>query len=89
MAAAEAKAARLRKQMNASKRKAATHQKIVIGAAVLAGMRDDAEFRGRVVAVLRQNVTRDVDRGAVAELLTGEGEAGVGTALPRGDYRPE
>ncbi len=69
LAAAELKANRLRKELSESRRAAETRRKIVIGGTVLAAMGDDEDFRLKVLALLRDNVTRPPDREVIAELL--------------------
>ena len=70
LAAAEQRAAQLRHQISATKRRADTRQKIVIGGMVIAAMRDDTDLRGRIVALLTEKVTRPKDREAIAEWLS-------------------
>ncbi len=62
--------ARLKAQQLRKSRKAETREKIVIGGTVLAAMREDAGFRVQVVALLREKVTRDLDREVLVEWLS-------------------
>lgn len=60
---------RKRAKLAAQKRTAATREKIVVGAAVVAEMRENPEFFARVIAILRERVKRDSDLRAIAEIL--------------------
>lgn len=71
LAAAELKANRLRKQISDDRRAFETRRKIVIGGTVLAAMADDDGFRTKMLALLRENVTRPLDLEVIAELLDG------------------
>ncbi len=51
-------------------RKAETREKIVIGGAIVKAMRDNPEWRQRVVELLKADVTRAVDREAIAPWLS-------------------
>lgn len=51
-------------------RKAETREKIVIGGAIVKAMRADPEWRNRVVALLETDVTRAIDREAIASWLS-------------------
>lgn len=51
-------------------RKAETREKIVIGGAIVKAMRDDPEWRQRVIPLLNAAVTRPVDREAIASWLS-------------------
>ena len=53
----------------AAERKADTVRKIVLGGTVMAAMETDPDLRGRIVALLREKVTRPRDREAVAQWL--------------------
>jgi hypothetical protein len=69
LADAEARTARLRSQFKKAARKLDTRCKVVIGGMVVAAMREDPAFRAQISALLRQRVTRPLDREAVAEWL--------------------
>lgn len=71
---AERKAAGLRHQLSERRRQAEARRKIVIGGTIELAMVDDPDFRAKVVALLRQHVTRPPDREVVADLL-GDGDA--------------
>ncbi len=62
--------ARVKATQQQRSRKAETREKIVIGGAVVKAMRDDPEWRARIVALLETNVTREVDREAIASWLS-------------------
>ena len=64
-----ARLAQLEAQAATAARKRDTVRKIVVGGTILAAMEDDADLRGRVVALLRERVTRPRDREAVAAWL--------------------
>jgi len=66
----EAQAARLRAQKQRRSRQLDTREKIIIGGTIVAAMRDDSEWRARVVPLLREKVTRDIDREVIAEWLS-------------------
>lgn len=57
-----------------------TRQKVIVGGTVLVAMRDDPELRQKVVSLLKDRVTRGVDRNAIAAFLdeqpepTGQGQ---------------
>ena len=80
LAAAELRTNKLRAQLSEATRKADTRRKIVIGGTVLAAIEEDADLRGRVLALLREKVTRPLDREAVAELLGESGGVALGDA---------
>lgn len=61
--------ARATAQQSKRSRRLDTREKIVIGGAVIKTMRDNEAFRTQVVALLQDNVTRDVDREAIASWL--------------------
>lgn len=71
LAAAELKANRLRKQISDDRRAFETRRKIVIGGTALAAMADDDGFRTKMLALLRESVTRPLDLEVIAELLDG------------------
>jgi hypothetical protein len=52
-------------------RRERNHALIVIGGAVTAAMRDDTEWRERVLALLKSNVTRPADLEAISPWLSG------------------
>lgn len=70
LARLEAQKQRLLAQRNKRSRQLETREKIIVGAAVLNAMREDAGWRQRVSALLRENVTRDIDRDVIAEWLS-------------------
>jgi hypothetical protein len=70
LAAAEAKAARLRTALSKASRKLDTRQKIIVGATVIEAMNADPELKARVCALLREKVTRPLDKEAVAAWLS-------------------
>ena len=70
LAAAEAKAARLRTALSKASRKLDTRQKIIVGAVVIEAMNADPELKARVCALLREKVTRPLDKEAVAAWLS-------------------
>ena len=76
LANAELKANRLRAQLAENRRADDARRKIVIGGTMLAAMGDDEELRGKVLALLRERVTRPLDREVIADLL-GETPAGI------------
>ena len=69
LAAAELRANRLRKQISEDRRAFETRRKIVVGGTALAAMADDPEFRAKMLTLLRDHVTRPLDREVIAELL--------------------
>ena len=70
LAAAEAKAARLRAELSKDARKLDARQKIIIGGTVIAAMDADPELRAKVCGLLQQKVTRPLDKEAVAPWLS-------------------
>jgi hypothetical protein len=70
LAAAEAKTARLRTALSKASRKLDTRQKIIVGAVVIEAMNADPELKARVCALLREKVTRPLDKEAVAAWLS-------------------
>ena len=66
----EQEIARLKTRVKKQSRQAETRGKIVIGGTVIAAMREDAELRARIAALLSEKVTRDIDKEAVAEWLS-------------------
>ena len=64
-----AQLARATAQQNKRSRQLDTREKIVIGGAVIKTMRVNEAFRSQVIALLQDNVTRDVDREAIASWL--------------------
>lgn len=65
IAEAEAKVARLKKKAKASE----TRRKIIVGSVVISNALQDADTARRLAALLRRNVTRDVDKKELADLL--------------------
>lgn len=65
LAEAEAKVARLKTK----KRTKDTRRKIVVGAALLAELRENKELAALVLDVLKRRVTREVDRRDIASLV--------------------
>ncbi len=51
-------------------RKIETREKIIIGGAIVKAMRDDPEWRARVVPLLQADVTRDIDKQVIAPWLS-------------------
>lgn len=66
----EQRIAKIKSQEQARSRKAETREKIVIGGAIVKAMRDNSEWRARVVTLLQTDVTRPVDREAIASWLS-------------------
>lgn len=58
----ESKIRRLRTMQSTQARREDAHRKIVIGAAVMAAMRDDPDFKQSVALVLADRVTNERDR---------------------------
>ena len=65
IAEAEARVARLKKKAKASE----TRRKIIVGSVVISNALQDADAARRLAALLRRNVTRDVDTKELAQLL--------------------
>lgn len=65
IAEAEARVARLKKKAKASE----TRRKIIVGSVVISNALQDADTARRLAALLRRNVTRDVDKKELADLL--------------------
>ena len=65
IAEAEAKVARLKKKAKASE----TRRKIIVGSVVISNALQDADTARRLAALLRRNVTRDVDTKELTDLL--------------------
>ena len=65
IAEAEAKVARLKKRAKASE----TRRKIIVGSVVISNAMQDADTARRLAALLRRNVTRDVDTKELTDLL--------------------
>jgi len=75
IAEAEAKVARLKKKAKASE----TRRKIIVGSVVISNAMQDADTARRLAALLRRNVTRDVDKKELTDLLTNlDSKAGEG-----------
>ncbi len=67
---AQARLDDLKARASANRRAAETRRKIVLGAAVELAMEDDPELRSQVIGILRQKVTRDIDKEAVSRWLS-------------------
>ena len=65
IAEAEAKVARLKKKAKASE----TRRKIIVGSVIISNAMQDADTARRLAALLRRNVTRDVDAKELTDLL--------------------
>ena len=65
IAEAEAKVARLKKKAKASE----TRRKIIVGSVVISNALQDADTARRLAALLRRNVTREVDTKELVDLL--------------------
>lgn len=77
IAEAEAKVARLKKKAKASE----TRRKIIVGSVVISNALQDADTARRLAALLRRNVTRDVDAKELVDLLASlDAKAGEGRA---------
>ena len=77
IAEAEAKVARLKKKAKASE----TRRKIIVGSVVISNALQDADTARRLAALLRRNVTRDVDTKELVDLLASlDAKAGEGRA---------
>jgi hypothetical protein len=63
------RAAQLKAQQKTAYRKEDARRKIIIGGAMLAEMQADADFRAVVLKILKQRVTRDIDKKTIANLL--------------------
>ena len=75
IAEAEAKVARLKKKAKASE----TRRKIIVGSVVISNAMQDADTARRLAALLRRNVTRDVDKKELTDLLANlDSKAGEG-----------
>lgn len=64
-----ARAAELEALDKQERRKLDTRRKVIIGGMILAALDDDPELADRVRALLRNRVTRENDRKAIADLL--------------------
>lgn len=62
--------ARATAQQSKRSRQLDTREKIVIGGAVLKAMRHDHAFRSQITTLLQNDVTRDLDREAIASWLS-------------------
>ena len=67
----QAQLAQEKTRLHKRSRQMDAREKIVIGGAVIKAMRDDEAFRLQMVALLKANVTRDIDREAIAPWLSG------------------
>ena len=77
IAEAEAKVSRLKKKAKASE----TRRKIIVGSVVISNAMQDADTARRLAALLRRNVTRDVDKKELVDLLANlDAKAGEGQA---------
>jgi len=65
IAEAQAKVARLKQKAKASE----TRRKIIVGSVVISNALQDADTARRLAALLRRNVTRDVDTKELTDLL--------------------
>ena len=75
IAEAEARVARLKKKAKASE----TRCKIIVGSVVISNAMQDADTARRLAALLRRNVTRDVDKKELTDLLDNlDSKAGEG-----------
>ena len=75
IAEAEAKVARLKKKAKASE----TRRKIIVGSVVISNAMQDADTARRLAALLRRNVTRNVDKKELTDLLDNlDSKAGEG-----------
>ena len=75
IAEAEARVARLKKKAKASE----TRRKIIVGSVVISNALQDADTARRLAALLRRNVTRDVDTKELGQLLESlDAKAGEG-----------
>jgi len=75
IAEAEARVARLKKKAKASE----TRRKIIVGSVVISNAMQDADTARRLAALLRRNVTRDVDKKGLTDLLANlDSKAGEG-----------
>ena len=70
LAAAEAKAAKLREALTKKARSEDAHRKIVIGVAIIAETMADPEFAERIRGILRKRVTRPHDLAVLSEWLS-------------------
>jgi len=66
IAEAQAKVARLKQKAKANE----TRRKIIVGSVVISNALQDADTARRLAALLRRNVTRDVDTKELTDLLT-------------------
>jgi len=75
IAEAEAKVSRLKQKAKASE----TRRKIIVGSVVISNAMQDADTARRLAALLRRNVTRDVDKKELVDLLANlDAKAGEG-----------
>ena len=75
IAEAQAKVARLKQKAKASE----TRRKIIVGSVVISNALQDADTARRLAALLRRNVTRDVDKKELTDLLANlDSKAGEG-----------
>lgn len=75
IAEAEAKVARLKKKAKASE----TRRKIIVGSVVISNAMQDADTARRLAALLRRNVTREMDKKELVDLLANlDSKAGEG-----------
>lgn len=77
---------RKRARLAAQRRAALTREKIVLGAAIAAEMKENAAFSAQVIAILRTRVKRDSDLRAIGEIL---GSAPDKVTLPDAAPTPE
>ncbi len=69
IARAEAQAEKLKRQKLKRSRQLETREKIIVGAAVVNAMRENPDWRNRVSQLLREKVSREIDREVIAEWL--------------------
>ena len=65
----QAQLAQEKTRLHKRSRQMDTREKIVIGGAVIKAMRENEAFRWQVVAILQTDVTRQIDREAIASWL--------------------
>ena len=61
--------ARAQAQQHKRGRQLDTREKIVIGGAIIKAMRENDAFREQITSILQANVSRDIDREAIASWL--------------------
>ena len=68
-AALKAKIARIENKAKTEDRKRDTRRKIIVGGAVMAHARHDADFRRLLQEVLKEVVTKDADKEVIKDFL--------------------